>query len=364
MPVQLSGQPLTIERATAWLTPGKLSFAPPGLLGYFLQGCDDKYDAYQQDRFLADLKAIITPAVAEGRSIAAPSANVLALRDRYQNTELQKKLNEWNAAGRNNGRVSITFVPLSLGVPGLPNIDTTKSMLVPQYHAGISAEGATNLYTDGFVGCTGVLVTPTAAGTKGAILVHVAQEGGALKEDFTDYLLKNIKVVLDLASERYRWVATGVDITLLVGEVETESGNILKPDLPAAIQTAYAHGGVRFVQDLRLFRERAGQFFFNSEQKTLCLLQGNPLPESKWQMANYVGWVKALSLGKTTPPDMEWEPMRQLLDMVRALSVAKQSPPDKTRETMTGLAGAMRVMGAKKETRQGVGGNGRHGRDD
>jgi hypothetical protein len=199
-------------------------------------------------------------------------------RDAFQVALFQHRLTELAQAGY-DGRVKFAFLPK--GTP--QTMDEYSTIIFSQNFAGLSLNGAKDLYTDGFSGCTGVLITPSTKGVKGGILAHIAQTGNQ-GEDMGAYLTKNIYAILDPAKKQPQWVASKVDITLLVGYPagqDIATSRIEVPDLEAQIRNKCKSVKIGKIHDLRLFRERAGQFLYSGSEKTLYLLAEAPPADSK-----------------------------------------------------------------------------------
>lgn len=283
MPVQINGQTYDAAHTITWLTQGGM--LQQSALDYFLQHCDTTYTASQQNWFIADLQAMVTPKV-PGDYFRTPG--VKAVRELYQDELLQQVLNRMNGTAA-DGQVKFTYVP------DIPPIDVTRTLLVSEKWVGLSQQGATDLYTGGFAGCLGILFTPIGA-AKGGVLVHVSQMGAAAGYKKDDYYIESIDGVMNWARAcQHAW--DRLDITLLIGQ--EEGTNIEFPDLPAEIrQRCLNKDKIRNIMDLRPFRDRAGQFLYKSHDKVLCLLKNAPVYEpvgeamAEWTDNQTVGSTK------------------------------------------------------------------------
>jgi hypothetical protein len=276
------GEVLDVNAAIEWLLRGGVVLKPRErkFLGVFLMTVNVKYGFLRQDAFMDDFRDMIAPYV-RGELPLRPS--VKAARERFQMNRLTHKLGKMALAG--DGRVTIEFVSDPALVPHMSN-----TFSVFEKHIGISRNGATNLYTGGFAGCLGMLISPTSG--RGGLLAHIAQQGTRQGHTKRAYLINSTEAVLKLASQY--WVE--FNMVLFIGDVG--EGDIEFREMPQVIRNQCTNGQkIRHIQDLRTFRDRAGQFLFDSHNKVLYLLGASPSFESLMAAAEFTDEAPVIESG-------------------------------------------------------------------
>jgi len=276
-----AGEAVGTEAAVAWLRRGGVVLSPRErkYLGVFLMSVDSKYGFLRQGAFMEDLRAMIAPYVEGG---SCRTAGVQQARESFQQGRFMAKLGKMALAG--DGRVAMEFVPK----PD-PSLDLSRTLIVSEKHVGLSQGGRTNLYTGGFAGCLGMLLSPTTG--RGGVLAHIAQQGKRPEVSKRTYLIDSIETILRLASNYW----TEFNMVLLIGDVEY--GDIEFRELPLLIRGKCPNGHrLKHIQDLRSYRERAGQFLFDSHHKVLYLLGGGPSLDSSMAAAEFTDEMPSMPL--------------------------------------------------------------------
>lgn len=287
MPVKLDQHLISVDDAVTWLSTQYfilLSASEREALTFFVTACNYAYELSQPEIFMADLRAILTPLPInrdESRE------DLLKLRTDYQEELLDRKIKEVTS-DPSEGRIEIRY---SKNI--LRKQNTGRVLWCPQNNIGLSVNGDTNLYTNGFEGCLGVVLTPTSKDVQGGVMAHIAQN--AVKEhrnvvrppkmsnaDWQTmreqmklrYYLEIIDDILDRAvadSHRFDY-----DMTLLFGDAGDE-GNIELPNLPAELRSHLRNGGrIRYFQDMRPFRQLSDRFFLCVRDKVMYILTRDP----------------------------------------------------------------------------------------
>ncbi|MEO3802994.1 hypothetical protein [Nonomuraea sp. B1E8] len=148
--------------------------------------------------------------------------------------------------------------------------DDVKVFTVGQGGVGVSRTGAIDIYTTGFAGCTGVIITSKEG--RGALVSHVSQLGHRIGRGAADnedkrqarkknYLIEATQGALDLAKKHF---ADGGALSLaLVHGMKSDPDFV---DELTAENPALVH-----VQDIRADRNRAALLYLDTRKKRLYL---------------------------------------------------------------------------------------------
>ncbi|WP_165977308.1 hypothetical protein [Nonomuraea diastatica] len=148
--------------------------------------------------------------------------------------------------------------------------DDVKVFTVSQGEVGVSRSGTIDIYTTGFAGCTGVIITSKEG--RGALVAHVSQLGHGIGRGVADdeekrqarkknYLIEATQGALNLAKNHFA-DGDALSLALVHG---------MKSDPDFADELTTENPALVHVQDIRADRSRAALLYLDTREKALYL---------------------------------------------------------------------------------------------